>query len=96
MTMKLYHCAEARSTRSLWLLNELGLRFELVELPFDMAHLRAPEYLAIHPLGRKGGRLPGVFLSSGRLKKRSSPEANLRAMAAPRLNPVMKIRSPGS
>ncbi len=49
---RLYHCAEARSMRSLWLLNELGLEFELVELGFDMSQLRSPEYLAIHPLGR--------------------------------------------
>ncbi len=48
----LYHCAQARSMRSLWLLNELGVDFELVTLPFDMEHLRAPEYLAVHPLGR--------------------------------------------
>ncbi len=48
----LYHCANARSTRSLWLLYELGLDFELVELPFHVDHLRAPEYLAVHPLGR--------------------------------------------
>lgn len=50
--IKLYHCAQARSMRSLWLLNELGIDFELVTLPFDMEHLRAPEYLAVHPLGR--------------------------------------------
>lgn len=58
----LYHCAQARSMRSLWLLNELGVDFELVTLPFDMEHLRAPEYLAVHPLGRvpclvDGGRV---------------------------------------
>lgn len=50
--MKLYHCHEARSMRSLWLLNELGIDFELVVMPFDTRVLRAPEYLAIHPLGR--------------------------------------------
>ena len=49
---KLYHVPGARSTRSLWLLNELGIEFELVEMPFDLKYLRAPEYLAIHPLGR--------------------------------------------
>jgi len=38
--------------RSLWLLHELGLAFELVELGFDLKQLRSPEYLAIHPLGR--------------------------------------------
>ena len=48
----LYHCKGARSTRSLWLLNELGLDFELVELPFDPRKLRTPEYLAISPLAR--------------------------------------------
>ncbi len=49
---KLYHCAGARSMRSVWLLHELGLDFELVSLKFSMAALRAPEYLAISPLGR--------------------------------------------
>lgn len=48
----LYHCPEARSQRSLWLLEELGLEFELVELDFSMESLRSPEYLARHPLGR--------------------------------------------
>ena len=38
--------------RSLWLLNELAVPFELVDMPFDHKFLRAKEYLAIHPLGR--------------------------------------------
>lgn len=50
--MKIYHCRGARSARSVWLLNELGLDFEVVELEFSMASLRSPEYLAISPLGR--------------------------------------------
>lgn len=48
----LYHCDGARSMRSLWLLHELGLEFELVTLEFSMAALRTDEYLAISPLGR--------------------------------------------
>lgn len=48
----LYHCAGARSARSLWLLNELGLEYALIELDFNMATLRSSEYLAISPLGR--------------------------------------------
>ena len=50
--IKLYHCSGARSARSLWLLNELEVDFELVELEFSMKGLRTPEYLAISPLGR--------------------------------------------
>lgn len=38
--------------RSLWLLNELGIEFDCVEMPFDLTYLRAPDYLAVHPLGR--------------------------------------------
>jgi glutathione S-transferase len=52
MTMKLYHCAETRSMRILWLLEELGVPYELVDMPFDHKVLRAPDYLAVHPLGR--------------------------------------------
>src|SRR5580698_10355089 len=52
MSMTLYSCPETRSMRSLWLLNELGVPFDLVDMPFDHKFLRAKGYLAIHPLGR--------------------------------------------
>ena len=32
--MKLWHCRDARSFRALWALEELGLPYELVLLPF--------------------------------------------------------------
>ncbi len=48
----LYHVPGSRSMRSLWLLKELGLEFDRVEMPFDLTYLRAPDYLAVHPLGR--------------------------------------------
>jgi len=50
--LKLYHCPNARSMRSLWLLYELNIEFELVEMPFDQKFTRSPEYLSVHPLGR--------------------------------------------
>lgn len=34
MTLKLWHCQDARSFRALWALEELGLPYELVMLPF--------------------------------------------------------------
>ncbi len=37
--------------RSLWLLHELGVEFELVVYPFDRT-LRSPEYLTLNPAGR--------------------------------------------
>lgn len=46
----LYHCADARSFRALWALEELGLAYELKLLPFPPRML-APEYLKENPLG---------------------------------------------
>ncbi len=46
----LYHCAAARSFRPLWMLEELGLAYELNMLPFPPRVL-AKDYLAINPLG---------------------------------------------
>src|SRR5271155_898515 len=46
VVLKLYHCAETRSMRSLWLLNELRIPFELLEMPFDLSVMRSPDYLA--------------------------------------------------
>ena len=46
----LYHCAAARSFRPLWMLEELGLPYELKMLPFP-PRVFAKEYLALNPLG---------------------------------------------
>ena len=49
--IRLHHCPQTRSMRALWLLNELGVPFEIVAHPFDKS-LRMPEYLALNPAGR--------------------------------------------
>lgn len=47
----LHHCPQTRSMRSLWLLHELGVDFEVVTHGFDKT-LRAPDYLRKSPAGR--------------------------------------------
>src|ERR1700710_2866823 len=46
----LYHCNAARSFRPLWMLEELGLAYDLKMLPFP-PRVFAKDYLAINPLG---------------------------------------------
>lgn len=46
----LYHAPWSRSLRVRWLLEELGLPYQLVTRSF--AELRQPEHLALHPLGK--------------------------------------------
>ena len=48
--IKLYHCMSARSFRALWALEELGLDYELMMLPFPPRMFKK-EYLGINPLG---------------------------------------------
>lgn len=51
----LHHCPQTRSMRSLWLLNELGIDFDVVKHAFGK-NLRDPKYLA-HSLA---GRVPAL------------------------------------
>ena len=46
----LYHCREARSLRPLWTLEEMGLPYQPVLLPFPPRVL-AKEFLKLNPLG---------------------------------------------
>ncbi len=48
--MKLYHCTIARSLRPLWTLEEMGLDYELIVLPFP-PRVFEKSYLSINPLG---------------------------------------------
>lgn len=50
--MKLYHAPGTRSIRIIWLMEELGLPYELERLGLREPSMRTPEYLQKHPLGR--------------------------------------------
>ncbi|ACA17012.1 Glutathione S-transferase domain [Methylobacterium sp. 4-46] len=48
--IRLHHCVGARSFRPLWMLEEIGLPYELVVLPFPpRAHRK--DFFAVNPLG---------------------------------------------
>lgn len=48
--IELWHCADARSFRPLWMLEEMQLPYRLHLLPFPPRY-RAPAFLEINPLG---------------------------------------------
>lgn len=48
--IELWHCADARSFRPLWMLEEMQLPYRLHLLPFPPRY-RAPDYLDINPMG---------------------------------------------
>lgn len=50
VSLHLYHCADARSFRALWALEELGLDYELTVVPFP-PRFRFEGYRDINPLG---------------------------------------------
>ncbi len=50
MSMTLYHCKDSRSLRPLWALEEMGMSYELIELPFPPRVFKK-DYLGINPLG---------------------------------------------
>lgn len=50
--IRLYHSPLSRSVRVLWLLEELGLQYDLVTVDFTPEYLQSPAYRRIHPLGK--------------------------------------------
>jgi glutathione S-transferase len=50
--MKIYHAANTRSVRIVWLLEELGLPYEIESFKLGDAKMRSPEYLKVNPMGR--------------------------------------------
>src|SRR5947207_15156799 len=48
--LKLFYVPQTRSFRPRWLLEELGVPYELVKM--TAAQTKTPEYLAVHPLGK--------------------------------------------
>ncbi len=50
--MKVYYAPHTRAVRTVWLLNELGLDYELERYKLGDKAMRSPEYLAVNPNGR--------------------------------------------
>ena len=50
--MKVYYAPHTRAVRTVWLLNELGLDYELERYRLGDKAMRSPEYLAVSPNGR--------------------------------------------
>lgn len=50
--MKVYYAPYTRAVRTVWLLNELGLDYELERYKLGEKAMRSPEYLAVNPNGR--------------------------------------------
>ncbi|MFA8385289.1 MAG: glutathione S-transferase family protein [Pelagibaca sp.] len=79
--IRLHHCPQTRSMRTLWLLYELELEFEVVLHAFDRS-LREPEYLSLSP----AGRVPALEIDGERMFETGAiteylcerfPEANM-------------------
>lgn len=79
MTMTLYHCVSARSFRPLWMLEELGLPYELKMLPFP-PRLKAKPYLDVNPLGT----IPAFFDGATRMTESAAICHFLCARHSPR------------
>ncbi|MEP5732493.1 MAG: glutathione S-transferase family protein [Sulfitobacter sp.] len=60
--IRLHHCPQTRSMRTLWLLYELDVEFELVVHGFDRS-LRDPGYLSLSP----AGRVPALEIDHARM-----------------------------
>jgi glutathione S-transferase len=51
MSLTLYHSAQSRSVRPRWLLEELGVPYEVVRLNLQAGDHKKPEYLKLNPNG---------------------------------------------
>ncbi|MGE4325899.1 MAG: glutathione S-transferase family protein [Pseudodonghicola sp.] len=50
--MKLYYAQNTRAVRIAWLLEELGLPYEIEKFQLGSPEMRSPDYRKIHPMGR--------------------------------------------
>lgn len=50
--MKLYYSPRTRSSRPRWLLEELGVDYELARIDLSKKEHKNPDYLKVHPLGQ--------------------------------------------
>jgi glutathione S-transferase len=83
----LHHCPQTRSMRTLWLLYELEVPFQLRTYPFDRT-LRSPEFLSLSP----AGRVPALEIDGERMFETGA----ITEYLCERFSPDRLGRMPGS
>jgi len=57
--IKLFHNPQSRAVMIHWLLEELGVAYELVPVDYQDGSMRTPEFLAVNPMGKIPAILDG-------------------------------------
>ena len=83
----LHHCPQTRSMRTLWLLHELEVPFQLRSYPFDRT-LRSAEFLTLSP----AGRVPALEIDGERMFETGA----ITEYLCERFSPDRLGRMPGS
>lgn len=52
MSLKFYHNPQSRAALTHWLLEELGVDYEIMPVDYEDGSMRTPEFLAINPMGK--------------------------------------------
>ena len=52
MSLTLFHTPHTRSSRILWLLDEMGMDYQLKTIKYDAEHFDSDEFHAINPMGK--------------------------------------------
>ena len=58
--MKLYYARNSRAVRVAWLLEELGLSYEIESFELGSSDMRSDTYRALHPMGRVPTLVDGI------------------------------------
>lgn len=81
--MKVYFAPQSRAVRTVWLLEEIGLTYELEKFQLGQKEMRAPDYIAINP----NGRVPTLIDSAITITESTAIAQYLAAKYAPNLAP---------
>mgnify|MGYP002266069015 CR=1 FL=1 len=81
--MKVYFAPNSRAVRTVWLLEEIGLPYELVRFTLGQKEMRNPEYTKLNP----NGRVPTLVDGETTITESTANAQYLGAKYAPELIP---------
>lgn len=81
--MKVYYAPQSRAVRTVWLLEEIGLSYELEKFTLGQKEMRGPKYTSVNP----NGRVPTLVDGDVTLTESTAIAQYLGAKYAPALVP---------